>query len=84
MILDSDLFDTLLLPTYIGGNIYDSFVATIIYDLMWRWSFSNKVQIYFSEKVYQNEGNLFEILLTHAQANSKFVLQQLGYYGIHF
>mgnify|MGYP001162264079 FL=1 len=78
MILDSDLFDTLLLPTYIGGNIYDSFVTTIIYDLMWRWSFSNKVQIYFSEKVYQNEGNLFEILLTHAQANSKFVLQSIG------
>ena len=82
MILDSELLQIFLVPEVIGskadGNTFDPFITTIFFDLIWRWSFSKKIQLYFSEKIYLNDCNFFEILLRHSQVKSIVVLQSVG------
>ena len=57
----------------------DLFVTDSIYGVDQDFDFNGSNSIgYFTLNPGQGAGNLFEILLTHAQANSKFVLQSIG------
>ena len=78
MILSCGVLDTLLLHDAIGGEVYDEFINTVILDLLWRLSFSNKIQKCISDKVCNDENDLFSILLSHCQATSTYALQSIG------
>ena len=78
MILSCGVLDTLLLHDAIGGEVYDEFINTVILDLLWRLSFSGKIQKCMSDKVCNDENGLFSILLSHCQATSTYALQSIG------
>ena len=72
MVLSCGVLDTLLLHDAIGGEIYDEFINTVILDLLWRLSFSNKIQKCISEKVCNDENDLFSYSYRIANINLRF------------
>ena len=78
MVLSCGVFDTLVLQDSIGGQVYDEFINTAILDLLWRLSFSNKIQKCMSEKVVNDENNFLSVLLSHCRATSIYALQSIG------